>query len=120
MSEHYRYYDVNGKEIFPGECASYNDQEIKADKGKPKLHLVPWEIVKAIAKVREYGVKKYGAKESWREVEAERYIDALLRHTVAFAEHPTGFDDESGFPHLYHVACNVAFLCEYLKDGRLL
>lgn len=119
MSEHYRYYDVNGKEIFPGECASYNDQEIKADKGKPKLHLVPWEIVNAIAVVREYGVKKYGDKESWKSVEAERYIDALLRHTIAFAEDPEGMDVESGLPHIAHVACNVAFLCDFFKEGKL-
>lgn len=106
------------REALYGEADVY-DQSIKADSGKPKLSLVPWEIVNDIAKVREYGVKKYGEKESWKKVEAERYIDALLRHTIAFAEDPTGNDDESGFPHLYHVACNVAFLCEFLKDDQL-
>ena len=95
------------------------DQEIKADKGKPKLHLVPWEIVNAIAEVREYGVRKYGDKESWKSVEAERYVDALLRHTIAFAKDPAGLDRESGLPHIAHVACNVAFLCEFYKEGKL-
>lgn len=95
------------------------DQEIKADAGKPKLRFVPWEIVNDIAYVREYGVKKYHAVDSWKEVEPERYIDALLRHTLAFAQDPAGKDEESGMPHLWHVACNVAFLCEYLKVGKL-
>ena len=95
------------------------DQEIKADAGKPKLRFVPWEIVNDIAYVREYGVKKYHAVDSWKEVEPERYVDALLRHTLAFAQDPAGEDEESGMPHLWHVACNVAFLCEYLKVGKL-
>lgn len=95
------------------------DQDIKADAGKPKLRFVPWEIVNDIAYVREYGVKKYHAVDSWKEVEPERYVDALLRHTIAFAQDPAGDDEESGLPHLWHVACNVAFLCEYMKVGKL-
>lgn len=92
-----------------------NDQKIKADFGKPRLSLVPLEILPAIAQVREYGNAKYGDSESWRRVEPERYIDALLRHVFAFASDPTGVDEESGFPHLWHVATNVAFLCEMYK-----
>lgn len=95
------------------------DQDIKADAGKPKLRFVPWEIVNDIAYVREYGVKKYHSVDSWTDVEPERYVDALLRHTLAFAQDPAGDDEESGMPHLWHVACNVAFLCEYLKVGKL-
>lgn len=94
------------------------DQQIKADKGKPKLHLVPWDIVYAIAAVREYGVEKYPITDSWKNVSSERYIDALLRHTIAFAKDPNGLD-ESGLPHLYHVACNVAFLCNFMSEGKL-
>lgn len=25
-------------------------------------------------------------------------------------------DEESGFPHLWHLACNIAFLCELDKE----
>ena len=35
---------------------------------------------------------------------------------LAFAENPTGADEESGLPHLWHLACNVAFLCEMYKE----
>ena len=72
-------------------------------------------ITKAIALVREYGVHKYKEKESWKTVEIERYRDAAYRHFLAYIEDPTGVDEESGLPHLYHLACNVAFLCE-LED----
>lgn len=92
-----------------------NDQSIKADAGKLRLSLVPSEIIRAVARVREYGVNKYGEKESWREVEVERYRDALLRHILAYKDDPDGVDEESGLPHLEHVACNVAFLLEMEK-----
>ena len=89
--------------------------EIKSDKDKPKLSLVPTEIIRNIARVREYGLNKYGDKECWQEVEVERYIDSTYRHLLSFVENPSGKDDESGLPHLWHLACNVAFLCELLE-----
>ena len=92
--------------------------KIKADAGKPRVSLVPMEIVRNIAAVREYGVAKYGERESWREVSAERYVDALGRHALSFLEDPQGLDAESGLPHLWHLACNAAFLCELSKEGN--
>lgn len=88
------------------------EQTIKADKGKPKLTLVPTEIIRNIAVIREYGCNKYGDPENWREVEINRYRDAAFRHFLAYIENPKGTDSESGYPHLWHLACNIAFLCE--------
>lgn len=92
-----------------------NNQEIKSDAGKLRLTLVPLEIIRNIASIREFGVKKYGKKESWKSVEVERYRDAMFRHMLLYLEDPKGLDDESGLPHLWHLACNVAFLCELEK-----
>lgn len=97
-----------------------NKQEAKADAGKPKLTLVPRKILFDIARVREYGNRKYGSSENWKQVEPERYRDAAFRHLCAYLNDPTGTDEESGLPHLWHLACNVAFLCEMEgaeKDG---
>ena len=93
----------------------YQDQEAKADAGKPKLSLVPTQVIRDIAEVREYGNRKYGDPENWRQVEAGRYIDALYRHLLAMVDDPTSVDSESGIAHYKHVACNIAFLCELLK-----
>ena len=82
----------------------------KHDGGKPRLTLVPQEIIWAIAAVREHGCKIYGDPESWRKVEAERYRDAAYRHWLRYLEEPGGVDKESGLPHLWHVACNIGFL----------
>lgn len=89
----------------------YN-QEAKQDSGKPQLRLVPTEIVNAIARVREYGCEKYHDPENWKRVEKERYIDAMYRHLLAYIDDNGGVDAESGLPHLWHLACNVAFLIE--------
>lgn len=91
-----------------------NDQTAKADAGKARLSLVPSAILYAIARVREYGVKRYpeGGKDNWRNVSAERYRDALYRHLTAYIDDPYGVDAESGLPHLWHLVTNGAFLCE--------
>lgn len=93
------------------------DQKAKADAGKPRLSLVPPEIIFDIARVREYGNAKYGATDNWKTVEIGRYRDAAFRHLLAYISDPQGKDEESGLPHLWHLACNVAFLCA-MEDGH--
>ena len=89
-----------------------NNQLAKADAGKPRLSLVPTQIIYDIARIREYGNAKYGDPENWRTVSPDRYRDAAFRHLLAYIADPEGRDEESGLPHLWHLACNVAFLCE--------
>lgn len=84
----------------------------KDDSGKRKLSLVPRKIIWDIAAIREYGNAKYGDPDNWRKVEPERYRDAAFRHFLKYLDDPNGVDDESGLPHLWHLACNIAFLCE--------
>ncbi len=97
-----------------------NDQKAKGDAGKPKLSLVPRKIIFDIARIREYGNAKYpeGGVDNWKKVEPERYRDAAFRHFLAYLDDPYGVDDESGLPHLWHLACNVAFLCE-MEDSKM-
>lgn len=61
-----------------------NKQEAKADAGKPQLTLVPRAILPAIARVREYGTKKYGDPDNWKQVDKQRYRDAAFRHFLAY------------------------------------
>jgi len=90
-----------------------NDQDAKRDAGKPRLTLVPRRMLTGIARVREYAVdNKYHDPENYRKVEVERYRDSMFRHLVAYLDDPYGNDEESGLPHLWHLATNVCFLCE--------
>lgn len=91
----------------------------KADSGKAQLSLVPRRIIWDIAKVRMYGVNvKYPetGRDGWRNIDKERLQDAMFRHMLRYLDDPDGVDEESGLPHLWHVATNCAFLCE-LEGG---
>lgn len=89
-----------------------DNQEAKADAGKLQLTLVPRRIIWDIAAIRRYGNLKYHNPENWRQVEPQRYRDAAFRHFMKYLDDPAGVDEESGLPHLWHLACNIAFLCE--------
>ena len=89
-----------------------DDQSVKADAGKIMLTLAPREIIWNIARIRMYGTEKYGDPENWKKVSKDRYKDAAFRHFLAYLDDENSVDEESGLPHLWHLACNIAFLCE--------
>lgn len=90
-----------------------NNQVAKADAGKPRLSLVPRRMIWEVAKVREFAVlHKYKNPDNWRDVEPQRFRDAAYRHFMRYLDDPKGVDEESGLPHLSHLATNIAFLCE--------
>lgn len=94
------------------------DQHAKADVGKLEIDMVPTQIIRDIAEVRMYGNRKYHDPQNWKTVELRRYINAMLRHTLAFVDDPYGVDSESGIPHYKHAECNWAFISEMLS-GRV-
>lgn len=89
---------------------------MKDDGGKPNYILVPMSIVDAIEKVREFGLQKYKDPENWKTVEVDRYWQAFLRHVRAAWSDPSLIDPESGLPHIWHAACNLAFIIELSKE----
>ncbi len=88
----------------------------KYDAGKPRLSLVPPSLIEAVGIIRTYGTVKYNNDpDGWRKVEPDRYVDAMMRHLVEYLKDRQSVDKESGYPHLWHLACNVAFLIEMQK-----
>lgn len=53
---------------------------------------------------------------SEKKVELQRYIDAFYRHWLSFIEDNSSKDAESGIEHYKHMACNMAFICELMKE----
>lgn len=84
----------------------------KHDKDKPRLDLVPPGIIEAVGVIRTYGAAKYGENTNWEKVDKSRYKVALMRHLCEYLRDENSVDEESGYLHLWHMACNIAFLCE--------
>jgi len=91
----------------------------KEIEGKPELGLIYYTLMEEVAKVRAYGIEKYGDRSNWREVPTEYYYDAAIRHLMkakaAMFDEQTQFnerDEESGLLHLSHAAADLMFLIE--------
>lgn len=102
-------YDLKAEDVI-------KSQRLKADSEKLRISLVPMQIIWDIAEIREYGTRKYMDPDNWKRVELDRYVDALLRHTLAFVENHDSVDEESGLYHYKHMACNMAFICEMMGE----
>lgn len=101
---------------------TYNPKDLeqaKDDSGKLHLSWCPPAIIKAVTIVREYGNKKYHDPNNWRLVGADRYHEAMLRHVLASWDDPWAIDPESGLPHIYHIACNVAFQIQLHDENTI-
>lgn len=82
----------------------------KYDSAKPRYSLIPGGVLRSVVDVLEYGARKYEA-DNWKGLSdaRTRYYDACKRHVEAWWEGET-YDPESGFPHLSHAICCLAFL----------
>ena len=83
----------------------------KNEEGKYEPTLVYRSFIEAVAKVRAYGIKKYGKSEDWRTTPSIRHFDAALRHILAFMSGESK-DEASGYSHLAHAAANLMFEIE--------
>lgn len=88
----------------------------KAHEGKYTPHLLSRKFLEEVARVREYGVKKYGHEDGWQITPDIEYIDAALRHCLEVMEAMKKkdpslmLDAESGLHHAAHAACDLMFI----------
>lgn len=100
------------------QISTESNQEAKSDGGKPRPGLVPPALIRGVDAIREYGCKKYSDPGNWRRVEPQRYWEATLRHALAAWDDWKAVDEESGMPAIWHMACNLAFLMQYMEEGN--
>lgn len=76
---------------------------------KPRIDLVPSEMIEGIADVLTYGAKKYD-DHNWRKgIPFSVTYAAAMRHLLKFHK-GIDLDAESGLHHLKHAACNILML----------
>lgn len=108
------------------------DYKVATSAKKSPLALIPLRVLTGIARVFQYGARKY-ARGNWHRANLnddaiERYYSAALRH-IAATQHPNGIldrvsaaalDEESGLPHIDHAICGLMMLRGILmKEGVL-
>lgn len=81
----------------------------KLDAGKEPLDLIPYEALREIAKVLDFGAKKYSRGNWTGGIAYSRLIAATLRHVNQFNAGEDN-DPETGLPHMAHAGCEVIFL----------
>ena len=88
----------------------------KEVKGKYQPHLVLGSLTRAVARVREYGVRKYHGEDGWKQQTAKDYMDAIGRHYDECRNDPESRDMESGLLHIAQIATNAMFVIQMLKE----
>jgi hypothetical protein len=95
---------------------------VKFDEGKTRDDLIPPEVEEAIAKVLEFGARKYAERNWEKGMLWSRPYAACRRHLRNwfarrdFGKGP-GADKDSGYSDLWHAATNIAFLIAYELRG---
>lgn len=92
-----------------------HDQGIKYDQGKPRLSMVPTELLVGAARALEFGATKYDKDNYKLGMDWTKVLDSLERHTRAFID-KKDHDEESKLCHLYHAAACVGILLYYYEN----
>jgi hypothetical protein len=89
-----------------------NKGGVKFDDGKNRLDLLPHEFIFGVGQVLTHGAKKYAARNWELGMDWSRPFGGAMRHLWKWWSGER-LDPDSGLPHLWHAACNLAFLCAY-------
>jgi hypothetical protein len=89
----------------------YNDKKLRLDLVPPSLERAVATVLQQACEreVNPYPERNWERGMPWSKVEA-----SLQRHLNAWRS-GQDLDPETSLPHVWHLACNVAFLIEYLE-----
>lgn len=99
---------------------------VKFDEGKPRMDLIPPEIMVALGTILHFGSVKYAERNWEKGMSWGRCFGACMRHMWAWwgGRLPTDksflfgdLDMETGKSHLWHASCCIAFLIAYEARG---
>jgi hypothetical protein len=84
---------------------------LRFNAGKPQLSypLSTGVALEGVARVMEFGAKKYD-RDNWKKgLSPTSILDSMARHISAYLDGQY-IDPDSGLPHIDHIACNALFL----------
>jgi hypothetical protein len=100
--------------------AEPNPKDLIGIRKPPTLSVIPTAALLHMGKAMQNGAEKYGAY-NWRDhpVKASIYVDAAMRHLLAWWDGERSADD-SGVHHLGHAMACFAILCDAEEVDQLL
>lgn len=92
----------------------------KKDEGKPRIELLPFDVLEAIARILTIGALKYDSRNWEQGIEYGRIFGAAQRHLIKFWNaHINGSDginsEDGRESHLDHAITELMFLSAYEK-----
>jgi hypothetical protein len=103
--------------VWSDKARSFVEGQPKDKKGKYMPHLICPTLNEAVARVREYGVKKYKGEGGWQQQTPLDYMDAIGRHYDKCRADPTARDEESGLLHIAQIATDAMFVIQMLVEN---
>ncbi len=92
-------------------------EAIKFDSDKPRMDLIDSEALEELARVLDFGARKY-AENNWRKgIKLSRLLAASMRHLTAIMRGET-YDQETGLQHAAHLMCCAMFLIWTIKHRQ--
>ncbi len=90
----------------------------RADAQKPRMDLLAFDAIEAVARVGTKGAAKYSDRNWEKGMRWGRLLGSLLRHAFAHARGEDR-DPETGELHMAHVAWNALALTSYMQRPEL-
>ena len=84
------------------------------DQCKPRVDLVPTELILGAGRALGYGAKKYGPDNFRQGIETRRIAGSVFRHLLSWLDRED-VDPESGLEHLDHAAASLSMLMWTVK-----
>jgi len=104
----------DGKPFSRPQVQQKSEGALRFDAGKPRFELMPPDALEEVAKVYEFGAKKYGENNWLKGMSWLRVVGSMLRHTYAWLageEH----DVESKLHPMAHVVFGALTIIAYSK-----
>ena len=88
---------------------------IRENLGKPPINLILSKALFEVAKVAEFGAKKYEPHNYRKGMKWSFFVDSGMRHLIKYCAGEKN-DSESGLSHLSHCAWNFLALLEFESE----
>ena len=100
-----------------GEFHKMKSGAMKDLDSKPRMDLIPSEIIEGLAEVFTYGAQKYD-DHNWRKgLNHGIHYSAAMRHMANYWK-GIDLDEESGIHHLKHAMVNLGMIITNIENGR--